>query len=122
MKCIVATVYKYLLPSKSLNFNLYINGNKIFAQNLVVYCAKIQTVNKIRTTVPSYITKRKIQTSKVPTDGKGRGWRPERPIILILYQKVPIVLIRYLKRNSSQPQKTTTQKFESIKCIGRSGL
>ena len=36
-----------------------------------------------------------LNASKVPLNGKGRGWKPERPIILI----------RYLKRNIGRPLK-----------------
>ena len=41
-----------------------------------------------------------------------RGQRPESPIIFL----------RYLKRNIGRVLKATARKFESIKCIGRSGI
>ena len=50
---------------------------------------------------------------KVSLNGKGRGQRPERPLIILN------ILTRYLKRNSSRPPKAAARKFESTYKIGR---
>ena len=50
------------------------------------------------------------QIIKVPPNGKGQDWRPERPIFLI----------HYLKKGTAAGH--CARKFKSIKCIRRSGL
>ena len=45
--------------------------------------------------------------NKVPSDGKGQGWIPEPPIILV----------RYLKRNSGGPLKTSALKVNRLNVL-----